>query len=179
MDILTQGDHVEHAVAMLEEATRLVIEDAINDIEADTEGNVIRKRVTHPLRFGKHASQDESWPEFQKLVELKKKQPWSWFHLKEMGDGLDDRLLVEGDFEIESRAGVNKVSVWFHEYAFVPGQQFAVQYMEAYPRKSRFTVRDSILAKRPELVNELAQEHVARKKEHIVGDVKVVPNSDP
>jgi hypothetical protein len=179
LDVFTQGDHLDHAVAMLEEAVRLIVEDSINNIESDGRGDVRPKRVVHPLRLGRRASKDESWPDFQKMLELQKQQPWAWFHLKELSDGLDEHILVEGSFEIESRSGVNKVSVWFHEHAFVPGKQFAIEYMEAYSRRSRFCVRDSVLEKRPELVNELAQEHVARKKENIVGDVKVVVNTDP
>jgi hypothetical protein len=180
LDILTQGDHPDHAVAMLEEATQMVIQDSVNDLDVDFEGEVTRKRVVHPLRLGRNASQDEMWPEFQEMLRVKESQPWGWFSLSELSDGLDDRFIVDGDFEIETRSGVNRVIVWFHDFAFVPSKQFAVEYKEAYSRKSRFSVRSSVLAKRPELVQELAQEHLERKKENIVaGDVRVLPNSDP
>lgn len=137
------GDHPDNAVAMLEEAVRIVVEHAVSDHESSDEWD--RKRITHPLRLGARASEDENWEAFQDLNKINFTEFVDWFSLKELADGLDERILVEGNLEIETRSGVVKVNVWFHDHGFVPAERFRVEYEERFPRSKGFSVRSSVL----------------------------------
>ena len=187
LDVMTHGDHVDHAVAMLEEAVRLVIEDGINDMRVDGFGNTVWKRVQLPERFGTKASEDESWDSYQRLLKDRdgKRRGFSYFDLAQLDDGLDDHILVSGYYRIETRAGVFKVDVGRDRYGYVPAEVVAVEYTEAYPRKLSVSLRKSIIdpagAKGEELATAEIMQSIERKKyrdETIIGEVKVSRDED-
>lgn len=179
VDVFTQGDHPDHAVAMLEEATRMVIEHSINDCEPDPgeEFTCRRKRVMHPLRNGRHAHKDDNWGKFQELKEMyEKHDDFSPFPLGDFRDGLDEYILVGGNAHIETRSGVFKVDVGFDTYGFAPSEKYSVEFLQAYPRKERITLRSSVL-NRGGLSNEDYKksevDQVMRRKTDVYGEVKV------
>jgi hypothetical protein len=182
LDVMTQGDHPDNAASMLEEACRMVIEDVINYIheswvEVELGINIRKKRVMHPLRLGAKASEDDSWPLYQELLSSVRRNEdgtrlLDYFQLNELADGLDPNILIEGNFVIESRSGVNKVEVWFHDHGFVPVQQYSVEYMQAYERKTNVSVRSSVIRSGADPMS-LVAERVAHLKKDSYGEFKV------
>jgi predicted RNase H-like HicB family nuclease len=130
VDVLTQGDHPDHAVALLEEAIRLVIESSINDLSIDDAGSELRrKRVVHPARLGVRAAESEDWPTYQRLLKMRESGQGSYLDLVDL-DGFSEgprrTALVSGDYWIETRSGVFKVDVSFDTYGYVPPEPLKV-----------------------------------------------------
>lgn len=182
IDLVTQGDHPDHAAAMLEEAVRMVIEESINDVAMDSRGDIVRKRVRMPERFGINADKSDDWPTYQKLLKQRDadRRGWSYFDLSELEDGLDDVILVSGSYRIGTRSGVFKVEVDFDRFGFVPSETFRVEYSEAYPRKATISIRSSVIRQAGDQGQALVTDEVAKmieRKKHrdetIVGEVKV------
>jgi predicted RNase H-like HicB family nuclease len=181
LDVMTQGDHPDNAAAMLEEACRMVLEDAVNYIheswiEPDLAINFRKKRVVHPLRLGAKASEDESWPLYQYLLNAERRvdgyKRIDSFSLNELTDGLDANILVGGSMQVESRAGVNKVMVWFDDFGDVPVEEYHVEYMQAFPRSTSVSVRSSVIRSGAEPLS-VVSEYVEYLKRDSVGEMRI------
>lgn len=145
LDVVTCGDHPDHAVAMLEEAIGITVENAVSAHYFDSAGDRRPKKVMHPSRLGRFSKEDDEWKTFQELKFQNDKLHSGWFALSELEDGLDEKILVEGYLEVETRSGVVKVNPWLQDQGFVPSELFQVEYEFRDVRHKRFSVRSSVL----------------------------------
>lgn len=187
LDVVTQGDHPDNATAMLEEACRMVLEDAINNtqtLSADRpaddlfKGEIVMKRVVHPLRLGAKASEDESWKTFQDMLSMKYHvdhltRQMDIFELTELADGLDPTILVGGSFDIETRSGVVRVGVYFDMFGYVPCEKFTVEYMQKFERNTTMSLRSSVLKAAGADGQSLVTAEAAVRARDAVGEVRV------
>jgi len=178
LDIMTCGEHPDHAAAMLEEACQMVVSESIQDSWTSHYSlETKRKKVVHPLRLGITAELDEAWGTYQLQLEAQKSDELQLFQLKSLSDGLDEVIFVEGYLEIECRSGVPKVYVGFNDYVWVPAVRFTLEYTQAYPRKRKFEIRESLLRQAGNGADAIIQSEVkdyVRRAGDVVGEVKVI-----
>lgn len=126
LDVCTCGDHSENAAAMLCDAIREVVSDALSSgnwekhpapATDDEDFFFKRKRVVHPTRLGKLACEDERWPEFQDYKD--DKNGWgdtALIDFDKLDSGTEKIAFVTGFFEWTVRAGVVQIGiVEFHD----------------------------------------------------------------
>jgi hypothetical protein len=180
LDICTQGDHIDHAAAMLEEACTMAIEDCLSIWRSDLFGSGSPKKVVHPLRLGKDAAEDEGWPTYQKILETQRGTEGyeDWFSLQELSDNRDGIVLLDGDFNVRTRSGILKVEVRFNDYAYVASERFAVEYVRGDVCRRTFSIRKSTPPEdRQGMIDEQSKLLARDVRRRDQGDSKVRPKT--
>jgi hypothetical protein len=126
LDIMTCGDHADHAAAMLEDAIMCVVPEMLAAFTFDRDGFRWPKRVTHPRRLGADASGVEL---FQTFTDYDSDRgPWKHQAIVEL-KSLDRDVpapvaVVSGDLWWNCRSGVVSAGVDVRDWAFVPARRF-------------------------------------------------------
>lgn len=176
LDVCTQGDNPDNATAMLEEACRMVVEDSVCNYRPCTVilGDVMSKKVVHPLRLGARSKDDESWPAFQDVLEKQNSSHrLEIVELTQLADGLDKTILVNGSLDVYTRSGVFRVDIDFDFYGYVPCEQFVVEYRQAHDRRTSFSMRSSVLKAAGLNGQNLVTLEAGLVAQNAVGEVKV------
>lgn len=147
LDVATQGDNIEHALAMLQEACIMMVEADLYSFSYRPDGSYDRDRIRHPLRRGDSAREDDMFPVVEQYMESRGSFDCTIaISPAEFVAGPETIGFVGFRLEVSTRCGlvfVNGPSRYDGVSVHVPARSLRVNYVESVDRSYTIDIRST------------------------------------